>query len=1255
MEIIPEIEDLKSLSTIQKILVLQGLLKEMESEKKRFIDNKNKMIEKLDSNCYKYFQNLIYMKEIFDYCNAQKPEAYIKYEIIQNPKNYLNDVYQALYDFCFLIRKDNSLMLKIIELSDNYLFSELSNFFVNFLYVNIIKGSFEEDELMTMIYLLLEKAILKTLPGIIEGNNNIPISYFNKSFLFYVFRDLTRKIDLKNFLSTILYDFIIRMESFSTSLSVDINTVNKFLGIRDRNKFHSFIKNMSSIKEEEVHKIKKKFLKMQKTDELFKQNSTGNMQLKRTKKIVLGESVRFGNFNNNNNGKLITLEEALSGGGPLIEEETKLDEEKKNFDFKKFEKRKTEGNNNMIKNDIENETDNKNVIQEKEKETEKIDLNSSKNKIFNRMKKQEEELDENGQVKIDDFFELNSITFNKLKDILSKYEKNKDDKNNINLAMKEYLKILISNKEVDKNDIIKKKDSKYDIIDEEKIMDNEIYSTSLIIDDLKSIRYIKEDLSFRNMMRKIKFNHRVITNIITEIINKLKDNLVSSPYCLKIISKIIEILLNKYNDSSKNKLSNYQIFMFEINFLIGNIILPILKNPEYNGVVSNIVISDLTKENLSIISNILDKIITGSLFNKSKDKYMTIFNKFIIETMPMLFELVQNIEKNFELPDIIKNLIDNSKEKPEKRNINYDFFSIYTNENINYQSICFSWKTIYIIYQILDTNRKLFIDENKNIEQKIILNKFLEKKDYYSTMLTNNLKNHKNEYLYFTKISYGENFNKIMTAIIKDNFIYIVPKSSNDLITAFKKCMIEVLNYANKIEQENFYQLTENKEKTIPKKSKKQKGEQNEKKTRLRAKRPLRTSLIKIALGNKSDDADYKNILFPQIKKNITLEINYNVNNENAQRIIFCTNYINLYIRNLSEKYKKNNYSLLFDELIIETENYIQEMNSNILLEFYKKLKEAEKLNMKISVFKSQVNDLEKLKCIQYLYNKLLLPVNFNIEKDPRNIISKIEYKLEQNSSNKNQMDIMEYLKSVNQPIKNMINEFPDFHVYEEEYDNILDIEENANTPVAINDYFSAMIQSIKKEKIMKRYNEEEKKGIINDLKNYILSKLYDKLFPFELTKQDIFFYNKCKRLQFIKPENFIKDKKIINENLWEQVIEYFHNLDDQLTPFDKLKSIIKAIGIMQNSITFSSGKDNLGVDDVTNPLVYVLLKSKPKNIISNYKYCELYLDSEVGMGNSGIVLSQLYMFINIIKNMKYNDLIGVSEEQFGKDEVIEQ
>ena len=118
--------------------------------------------------------------------------------------------------------------------------------------------------------------------------------------------------------------------------------------------------------------------------------------------------------------------------------------------------------------------------------------------------------------------------------------------------------------------------------------------------------------------------------------------------------------------------------------------------------------------------------------------------------------------------------------------------------------------------------------------------------------------------------------------------------------------------------------------------------------------------------------------------------------------------------------------------------------------------------------------------------------------------------------------------------------------------------------------------------------------------------------------------------------------------------MSYLKDIDDELTPVDKIKIFKKVIEIIQNSINFVSGKTELGVDDIIKPLIYTIIKAKPKNICSNYQYCELYLNSELAKREYGIVLSQIGLVIEFIKKMKYNDLINVSEEQFGKDEIIE-
>ena len=308
-----------------------------------------------------------------------------------------------------------------------------------------------------------------------------------------------------------------------------------------------------------------------------------------------------------------------------------------------------------------------------------------------------------------------------------------------------------------------------------------------------------------------------------------------------------------------------------------------------------------------------------------------------------------------------------------------------------------------------------------------------------------------------------------------------------------------------------------------------------------------------------------------------------------------------------------------------------------------------------ISKYSSKTDDLEKWKCIEYLYNKLKIPYELEIQKDSKGLITNISYKTPKNIINKkNEENILNYLKNQNKPINYFIGDFPDFLQYEDDYDNIFDLQEKANACETIYSYFSNMINHIKSEKIIQRYNKKELSEIIYDIENYIFSLLYDKLFPSEPTKDDIFFYKKCSRLSFLKPENVVEKKNIIDDNLINKAIEYLNDIDDELTPVDKIKNCEKVIEIIQNSINFISGKRELGVDDVIKPLIYTIIKAKPKHMCSNYQYCELYLNSELAKTQLGITLSQVGLVVEVIKKLKYKDLINVSEEQFGKDEIEE-
>jgi hypothetical protein len=282
---------------------------------------------------------------------------------------------------------------------------------------------------------------------------------------------------------------------------------------------------------------------------------------------------------------------------------------------------------------------------------------------------------------------------------------------------------------------------------------------------------------------------------------------------------------------------------------------------------------------------------------------------------------------------------------------------------------------------------------------------------------------------------------------------------------------------------------------------------------------------------------------------------------------------------------------------------------------------------------------MEKCICIEHLFEKLDLPCKLNVKKDGMGIIQNIKY------------ESVESAKSYVHSIQSFIDIFPNFRKFSNKVEDIIDLEEKIELDVALNAYFKDLRALIKQQKIIKRFSHEEFENIVFDLENYIMFKLYDKLFPKESVKSDVKFYKKCCRLDFVKPENLIKDKRMINEKLWKTSMDLINEMDAKLTPQDKVKNFGKAFSILQNSITFCSGKNDLGIDDTISSLIYIMLKSKPKNIFSNSKYCQLFLDPELSKKQYGILLSQIEMIKNIIYDMKYSDLIGVKEEEFGKDE----
>ena len=1280
-----ELEQLEKLSTFNKIIKLQNLCKEMISAKERFSKNKIHMIEKINKNCFTYYKNKVCMKEIYDYCKTRKPEEHIDYILIEEPEKFFLDKYNNIYNFLFMLRNNNKLMLKLINYCKEDKYEQLSDFIVNFFYEDTINSSFIQEELMLFIYLILEKYFFDILPDNIKINDN-KISYDifrnKKNIIYYIVKSLTRKADIRNFLCSILVNDILKIEGNRKYLSPDIFSPKNLEEEDDYEK--------NNDEEEKQTLFIKKYTISHKIDKRLKISDNGPSNLNRAK--------------------------------------TKPDEET---------------NDNILEICDNNKEEKLNVDEKKEIEIGNIKDNDNQENTFNPLELLENNSDANlEQITLDQFFVKNNANTDSITKLLDEYE-HYSKTNYVNLAMIDYLNSLLK-----------------DISEYKKQNKTEIYSNSKLIKVLKIIKIKEEeDLenktqnnnSFDKAIETIKHNYNLIIEILNDILEKLNENITSVPFTIKCISNIIEQLLNKkYIKKSKNTLSYYQKYIFKSNFFIGNILLSSIKNRDYNGIITSDVTSKMTNENLKIIYDIFDKLLSGKLFQNDSNEYFfyTLFNKFILKTMPKIFNIIDKIEKKFKLPDIMQRLINTVTEKNNTNRLNdfeYDYFFEKNNEDIQFQSLCFNLDNLGLLCYLtneIKTKENYFNSISEEKDKKLLEAICGYEKEFKTIFLNNKNQNQRCEFFVINKLILSSKIESKIKLILKDNFsdnanINISDYHQNkNRFLIFKKCLIEVLGYVNIIDKNSFLSFTLNKKKII--------HNNKDKKNIYKKLREKEYNKIifenEIKRDNYIDEINFKDVLFQKIMDYLKYEIGFSWEDPKSQIIIFCTTYIQSHMEDITKEYSENNYNKLFLDLIKDVMTILSYLNSNILNQLYNKIKEGNKLNMIIASNCLQIKSMEKFKCIEFLYSKLLIPNNFKITKDENNIITKVEYirdkpvkKAEQpppkepepniNNEDKNNendkketketkdkneikdkkenkeakdnkehkdnfesKDNIQENKNINnnnvpnnneindnininneiksQPastppppklefIRKIIDIIPNYRDYEKNADDIIKMEENTGVADALKNFFKTMKILVKKEKVVKRFSKDDIESIVIELENYILFKLYDKLYPTHSCKDDIRFYKKCCRLNFIKPNNLITDKNMVNEKLWKTSMEYLNEINSKYTPLDKIKSILNAFSILQNSITFCSGKKELGVDDTIKPLIYVMIKTKPTNIFNNYNYCQLFLNSDLAKKEYGILLTQIYLIMRIIKDMKYNELIGVTEQEFGKDEVV--
>ena len=692
--LINNLSDIDILSTFNKICLAQNLLKEMNSFKERFDDNKNKMIDEIGQNCFKYYKKKIMIKEIYDNFDSNNLDKYINYNVVNNPESVLEkDIYNSIYNFIFLIRNSYSSLMKMINYCDAFNSKNLSYFFIHLFYEDISSCSFLQEELLIFSFFVFNKFINKTMPNKLEYSNNFNNASFYSDFSYFIIKLFLKKIDIRNYFSSFIKDLLTKIEDYNDNLSPDLIIISNKLGIllEDLN-----IKRETNLVED------------------F-DNKKGCMELKKRIKGLIDNS------------------------NSLIDK--KIKEKMSQIDSMQEKANSIKTNKNM----------------------------PTKEDFY----------------KLDPFFEKENISLPFLFEKLTFYQ-NMKNKNDIDFALVYYFENI-----VDK------------IINQGEPVD--IFSNILLKNNLITTRFQINAEKYSKITSNFILNYDFIISFINILLLKIKDNTKTLPRTLKIIFKTIDELFKRKYSSEKKNLYNFNLLFLKARLYIGGMIIPSLSNVDSIGIFPDKITSKLAKDNMKVIVEILNKAISGNLFLADEIGF-TIFNKFIIDTIPVILDIANSLNKDCNLPNFINKLFSG------KNTDYYDYFKEKNEQNIQYQTICISLKEINILLNIIEKNKTVFIDNNKNEDTRNIFGIFLRKKEKYLSIYEEKKKKNVIDYYIFNNIKYNQEFEERIKAIIQDSFEIFFGDQKNDIVLKFKKCLSVILAYINYLQNEDFISLIKRKE-----------------------------------------------------------------------------------------------------------------------------------------------------------------------------------------------------------------------------------------------------------------------------------------------------------------------------------------------------------------------------------------------------------------------------------------------------------
>ena len=1168
---------------IQKWLILQKTIKEEITLEDVIIRHQQNEFVQLKDYFKQYYINklesrkvLEEIKRLQDNRTDKVREMFIEREL----EHVFLDICEPIKNLLFLFRNNYDYIITLVSLisedDEEDKIESLVELFCNQFYENILIPNPEQEELLLLVYKLLEREISPMNSASIDEflNDDTFLGKFISSFL--------KRQEFKVFLTTLINPFIRDIENKNS---------DNYIGM-----------SLFAIK-----------------DYLKEKNKTENEKI-----INIEISEDFDDWGE--------MQKFLFENIP----KTSISFNKRNKKTKKIEE------NQDIKNDKLN--DNENNDEEEEEEDDDEDFESDEENL--------EEMAENYRQTINNDYEKEN------KDI----EINNDYEYMLNL---DYLNNKVNN---EKRKVLKNFYS-YEL--EQITRDPDIYSNTGLLEIIKDNDF-KENR--REIVIKYKDNFIFIKKKIDKLIQSLINKIDIIPYSVRCICKIISILLKQKFPSLFNYLRN----SFIGKFIFEKCIFPVL-SLENKNVLEPRILSINTKNCLDEIICVLQNANKCLLFNYNLDTEKTIFNHYLLEIIPLLNRFYEKLI-DIELPKVLDNLVtktklnieenignkihnfrkkkknpqeipDTKKNKiiPKEKEILYNYFQQHSDEILHLQCICFSIDDILYILTLIGRNIQAFSGlPNFGFFERTY--EFIQPSDY--KLDKENSKNpDQNKFFIIFKDEKNSNLETLIKKKKKNTSTFISGDEDSDLIfQRFKFCIKTVLKGLNLLNSKDYAHLN----------------------------MAYNTKKFFTALKHTLDDFGE----FSEAKNKIPLKWygQYLFNNKDV----------------LEDKYRNNDYSELYDEIYNEELNKLNELkslSSVIITRDGMNIRCAEKILQKAKYDLYHINQAKEFVKIEKFVNEedievcIQTPEIINI-KEKDNKKKKLNKSTKKEDNNKLPLFITDDLNCPHKSVKffdfsegdknekkipyhaysinDFISKFSECPWKEGKEKKFMkpkilvleDIKEGKNNK--INESIQIYIDIIKKyiknpKKNIDLFNNEEDKcnAIADKIRDYLMSKLYDYIYPKEPLLEDLGFYGQTEKLMWLKPEHL--DIKKIYINQLSSAIMWIKRIDVVKSILEKLLCISNALNTMNNTIKFSSGKDeDAGQDELVPIFNYIIIKAQPRRMISNVNYIKCFLSDKDNSGNFGFLLSQMESAINFILNINHKSL-NITEDEFYKNMDIQK